>query len=336
MAKDCDAVDAENGSRSRPQDGTAGYAKMTHVALSATRTRLDCRKKRMRQAVYGIGKRLGHLHQGAVRQLCPEGTDIKEERCSTCMQGKLKRKSFPAADASTRATRSLELIHSDVGSVTPTSKGGSNWFVTFIDDYSRYTVVYPMKTKGEVLKKFDEYRRMVENLHNATIQILRSDNGGEYTGKEFRQYLVNGSGDAARPGGTSVSPVSGDNDVVIVSSNAEDCDTFMESPALEEVVPRPVIEEGGQSLEASPPEAVPAASPPPAAEQMLDASPPLVAPRRSERLAAKPRPNYCCMAKGSGAIPDAATVEEALLMPDAEDWQNAIEEELGNLRRNGT
>lgn len=84
----------------------------------------------------------------------------------------------------------MELIHSDVGSITPTSKGGSKYYVTFVDDYSRYTMVYPMKTKDEVLAKFDQYRRMAENLHSDTIKVLRSDNGGEYTGKEFREYLL--------------------------------------------------------------------------------------------------------------------------------------------------
>ena len=85
----------------------------------------------------------------------------------------------------------LELVHLDVvGKITPASKGESNYFVTFIDDYSRFTVVYPMKTKNEVLDRFNQYRRMVENLHNTKVKTLRSDNGGEYTSKEFDEYLA--------------------------------------------------------------------------------------------------------------------------------------------------
>ena len=90
-----------------------------------------------------------------------------------------------------RSTGQQRRWHSDVvGKITPTSKGGSSYFVTFIDDYSRYTVVYPMKAKSEVLQKFDEYRRMVENLHNTKVKTLRSDNGAEYTSKEFDEYLA--------------------------------------------------------------------------------------------------------------------------------------------------
>lgn len=102
----------------------------------------------------------------------------------------MKRSSFPKKGG-TRAKAPLELVHLDVvGKITPASKGESNYFVTFIDDYSRFTVVYPMKTKNEVLDRFNQYRRMVENLHNTKVKTLRSDNGGEYTSKEFDEYLA--------------------------------------------------------------------------------------------------------------------------------------------------
>ncbi|XP_072145590.1 uncharacterized protein [Dermacentor andersoni] len=77
-----------------------------------------------------------------------------------------------------------------VGKITPTTKRSSSYFVTFTDDYSRYTVVYPMKAKSEVLLKFDKYRHMAENLHKTKVKTYRTDNGGEYTSKEFNQYLA--------------------------------------------------------------------------------------------------------------------------------------------------
>ena len=69
------------------------------------------------------------------------------------------------------------------------SLGGSRYFVTFIDDKSRFTAVYFMKTKDQVLEKFKEYEVMVTNMTEKKIKILRSDNGGEYTSKEFSNYL---------------------------------------------------------------------------------------------------------------------------------------------------
>jgi hypothetical protein len=65
------------------------------------------------------------------------------------------------------------------------SLGGSLYYVIFIDDYSRETWLYLLKTKDEVFNKFQEFKEKIENLTNKKIKILRIDNGGEYTSKEF-------------------------------------------------------------------------------------------------------------------------------------------------------
>jgi hypothetical protein len=65
------------------------------------------------------------------------------------------------------------------------SLGGSIYYVTFIDDYSRKTWLYLLKSKDEVFSKFQEFKAEIENLTNKKIKTLRTDNGGEYTSKEF-------------------------------------------------------------------------------------------------------------------------------------------------------
>jgi transposase InsO family protein len=65
------------------------------------------------------------------------------------------------------------------------SLGGSLSYVTFIDDFSRKTWMYLLKTKDEIFNKFQEFKVEVENLTDKKIKSLRSDNGGEYTSKEF-------------------------------------------------------------------------------------------------------------------------------------------------------
>ena len=65
------------------------------------------------------------------------------------------------------------------------SLGGSSYYVIFIDDYSRKTWLYLLKTKDEVFNKFQEFKAEIENLTNKKIKTLRTDNGGEYTSKEF-------------------------------------------------------------------------------------------------------------------------------------------------------
>jgi transposase InsO family protein len=45
-----------------------------------------------------------------------------------------------------------------------------------------------LKTKDEVFSKFKEFKALIENLSERKIKILRSDNGGEYTSKEFVNF----------------------------------------------------------------------------------------------------------------------------------------------------
>ena len=60
------------------------------------------------------------------------------------------------------------------------SKGGKKWYITFVDDYSRYTKVYLLKSKDEAKEMFLKYKAEVENQLDRKIKRLRSDRGGEY------------------------------------------------------------------------------------------------------------------------------------------------------------
>ena len=62
--------------------------------------------------------------------------------CEGCAQDKQKRAPFPKEQA-TRASEILGIIHSDVcGPMQENSLGGNKYFVTFIDDKSRFTEMY--------------------------------------------------------------------------------------------------------------------------------------------------------------------------------------------------
>jgi transposase InsO family protein len=69
------------------------------------------------------------------------------------------------------------------------SLGGSLYYVIFIDDYSRKTWLYLLKTKDKVFSKFQEFKAEIKNLTNKKIKTLRTDNGGEYTSKEFIAFF---------------------------------------------------------------------------------------------------------------------------------------------------
>jgi transposase InsO family protein len=61
----------------------------------------------------------------------------------------------------------------------------SMYYVSFIDDFSCKTWIYLLKTKDEIFSSFRQFKALVENQLGKKIKVLRSDNGGEYTCKEF-------------------------------------------------------------------------------------------------------------------------------------------------------
>ena len=141
-------------------------------------------------------QRLAHVNHASIKCMASEqlvtGADLSDVSvgiCTPCIKGKMTRKPFKYKDQ-IKSTRPLQLIHSDVcGPMQNASIGGSRFFVTFIDDYSRFTHVYFIKHKSDVFSVFQEYQALVTNKTGQTIGTLRSDGGGEYMSDQFEQYL---------------------------------------------------------------------------------------------------------------------------------------------------
>ncbi|KAC9852096.1 hypothetical protein E3N88_45172 [Mikania micrantha] len=137
--------------------------------------------------------RLGHISKSRIKRLQSEG--ILEstghdsfDDCESCLAGKLTKDPF--THVGERAKDLLALIHTDVcGPFRTMSRNHERYFVSFIDDYSRYAYVYLMKHKHETFEKFKEFQNEVENQLGKTIKALRSDRGGEYLSLEFINHL---------------------------------------------------------------------------------------------------------------------------------------------------
>ncbi|MCO5555235.1 hypothetical protein L7F22_008779 [Adiantum nelumboides] len=109
--------------------------------------------------------------------------------CECCVLGKMHRFAF-SQDGSVRATRKLQLVHSDVcGPMRTSPVGNSLYFVTFIDDFSRFCWVYPLKEKSDVFAVFQHNVSMVENETGCKVQTLRTDRRGEYMSGAFKDFL---------------------------------------------------------------------------------------------------------------------------------------------------
>ncbi|CAN6472385.1 unnamed protein product [Victoria cruziana] len=101
--------------------------------------------------------------------------------CIECIKGKMTNIKNTGA---IRVSGVLKLIHTDICSPFPTASwNGQQYFITFIDDYSRYCYLYLISEKSQSLEVFKSYKAEVENQLGKRIKAVRSDRGGEYYGR---------------------------------------------------------------------------------------------------------------------------------------------------------
>lgn len=87
-----------------------------------------------------------------------------------------------------KARERLELIHSDVcGPMKTSSLNDSKYFVLFIDDLTRFCLVYFLKQKSEVFEAFKKFKALAENQSSCKIKALRTDNDPEYLSERFQK-----------------------------------------------------------------------------------------------------------------------------------------------------
>ncbi|CAJ2629918.1 unnamed protein product [Trifolium pratense] len=142
--------------------------------------------------------RYGHLSfkglNTLVKKQMVEGLpQLKDEQstCKHCLTGKQHREPIPKS-ANWRATKQLELVHSDIcGPITPQSNGGNRYFITFTDDFSRKTWTYVLKDKSSAFDEFKKFKMLVEKESKCEILCLRTDRGGEFTSTAFNEFCSN-------------------------------------------------------------------------------------------------------------------------------------------------
>lgn len=107
--------------------------------------------------------------------------------CKTCQFGKQARLRFKKA--TWRATEKLQLIHTDMAGPHKTLLlKGSNYYIVFIDDYTRMCWIYFLRFKSEASGIFWKFKQWIETQSSYKIQALRSDNGNEYTTDQFNLF----------------------------------------------------------------------------------------------------------------------------------------------------
>ncbi|KRX38752.1 Retrovirus-related Pol polyprotein from transposon TNT 1-94 [Trichinella murrelli] len=138
-------------------------------------------------------RRMGHIDPEAIRKLNREqlanSIDIRkcdaENDCEICLTGKMTL--TPFTKVANRAKKQIELIHSDICGPMPTATPSDHrYMMTLIDDYSRFTVVYLLKTKDEAVDRIKDYVATLHTKFGRNPATLRTDNGREEKGIEHQ------------------------------------------------------------------------------------------------------------------------------------------------------
>jgi hypothetical protein len=128
--------------------------------------------------------RLGHPSSSIVRLVLsknslPYVNDVPLDRvCDAYQQAKSHQLPYSKSFSTSKAP--LELIFSDVWGPTCVSVGKNQYYVSFIDDFSKFTWIYLLKQKSEIFQRFREFQNLVERLFDRRILAVQTDWGGEY------------------------------------------------------------------------------------------------------------------------------------------------------------
>ena len=99
--------------------------------------------------------------------------------CSSCQLTKSHRLPFILSES--KAMKPIYSIHYDLWGPSPILfVTGARYFLLFIDDYSRYTWFYLLKSKDVVFSYFLKFKNLIEKKINTTIKALQTDWSGEF------------------------------------------------------------------------------------------------------------------------------------------------------------
>jgi hypothetical protein len=128
-------------------------------------------------------RRLGHLQYCIFQQIIssnqlPVTTSKTDSVCIDCQLAKSRQLPFPKSQTVTHFP--LELVHSDILTSPVFSISGCKYYTIFIDDFSRYSWLFPLKQKSDMLECFIIFKCLIENFLSYKIKQLQTYGAGEF------------------------------------------------------------------------------------------------------------------------------------------------------------
>nr|GEW79729.1 putative ribonuclease H-like domain-containing protein [Tanacetum cinerariifolium] len=144
-------------------------------------------------------QRLSHLNFDTINDLAkkdlvsglPKFKYAKENLCPSCEQGKSKRASHPPKPVPNSKQR-LHLLHMYLCGPMQVASINGKWYVlVIVDDYSRYTWVYFLRTKDETPEVIKYFLKKIFVRLQAPVIIVRTDNETEFKNQVLKEYFDN-------------------------------------------------------------------------------------------------------------------------------------------------
>nr|GEW44722.1 retrovirus-related Pol polyprotein from transposon TNT 1-94 [Tanacetum cinerariifolium] len=190
FVRNLDRVDLLKGDRS-----TYLYTINLHEMASASPICLMARASSTKSWLWH--QRLSHLNFDTINDLARNDLVSgllnfkyhKEHLCPSCEQGKRKRASHPPKPVPNSRER-LHLLHTDLcGPLRIASINGKRYVLVIVDDYSRYTWVYFLRSKDEAPEVIKTFLKRITVLLQSPVIIIRTDNGTEFKNQVLKEYF---------------------------------------------------------------------------------------------------------------------------------------------------
>ena len=132
------------------------------------------------------------LTTGCEFNLSREQAERHRDSCSICMQARMRRTAeTKKAPRYEKSNAPGELVYSDLLGPLPASVDGNyRYLAVFVDDFSRYTMCYPMRDKGDLELQYARYEQDMSEYFISQRRRLHTDNGGEFESKALAEYLL--------------------------------------------------------------------------------------------------------------------------------------------------